>query len=151
MPDYYDKEKRKKYNHTYYMKNREREIERAKQYIKEHQEITTERNKNRRRSNIEEQEKNRVRARNYYHNNKEKFDKYKKKYIENNYDKIVAFRKFNNEIAQGRIKRQSCEVCGKENADAHHDDYNKPLEVRWLCRTHHKEWHLHNMPKRGVV
>lgn len=24
---------------------------------------------------------------------------------------------------------------------AHHDDYTKPLEVRWLCHRHHREQH----------
>ena len=24
---------------------------------------------------------------------------------------------------------------------AHHDDYNRPLTVRWLCKTHHGLWH----------
>lgn len=23
----------------------------------------------------------------------------------------------------------------------HHDEYSKPLEVRWLCRLHHREHH----------
>jgi hypothetical protein len=33
-----------------------------------------------------------------------------------------------------------CEKCRKK-AHAHHDDYSKPLEVRWLCIKHHKEEH----------
>lgn len=40
-------------------------------------------------------------------------------------------------IRQGLIVRQPCERCGDENSQAHHEDYSKPLEVNWLCRTHH--------------
>ena len=40
----------------------------------------------------------------------------------------------------GIIVKQPCEVCGKLKVDAHHDDYSKPTEVRWLCRKHHS-WH----------
>ena len=36
---------------------------------------------------------------------------------------------------------QPCQVCGKPNAFAHHDDYDKPLEVKWLCNYHHSEYH----------
>lgn len=45
------------------------------------------------------------------------------------------------EIVAGRIVRQPCEVCGEPRSDAHHDDYDKPLDVRWLCRPHHMELH----------
>lgn len=40
----------------------------------------------------------------------------------------------------GKITKQPCEVCGAV-AQAHHDDYSKPLEVRWLCPVHHKQEH----------
>lgn len=46
-----------------------------------------------------------------------------------------------NAIRDGRLIRQPCEVCGAEKVEAHHDDYSKPLEVRWLCRKHHLEHH----------
>ena len=47
----------------------------------------------------------------------------------------------NNAIRDGRLVRGPCEKCGAAKAEAHHDDYSKPLEVRWLCDAHHKEHH----------
>lgn len=45
-------------------------------------------------------------------------------------------------IASGKLVRGACEVCGARRAvEAHHDDYYKPLSVRWLCRKHHRELH----------
>ena len=41
----------------------------------------------------------------------------------------------------GELVPQPCEKCGKLKVDAHHDDYDKPLDVRWLCRKHHLEHH----------
>lgn len=46
-------------------------------------------------------------------------------------------------IRDGRLIRKTCEVCDNK-AHAHHDDYNKTFEVRWLCRKHHVEWHQTN-------
>lgn len=44
-------------------------------------------------------------------------------------------------IKRGEIVRQPCEKCG-EKAQAHHEDYYKPLEIMWLCPVHHKEKHI---------
>lgn len=44
-------------------------------------------------------------------------------------------------IKKGLLVRQPCEVCNAEPADAHHEDYRRPMEVRWLCRQHHMEAH----------
>ena len=41
-------------------------------------------------------------------------------------------------VKRGVVKRGPCETCGTmKQIEAHHDDYTKPLEVRWLCRPHH--------------
>ena len=54
----------------------------------------------------------------------------------------------NHAIRDGKITKQPCENCGAEPAQAHHDDYNKPLAVRWLCQTCHTKWHRDNKPIR---
>lgn len=51
--------------------------------------------------------------------------------------KRAAQKKVRNAIDAGRIKRQPCEVCGSKRSHAHHHDYSKPLEVKWLCAIHH--------------
>jgi ribosomal protein S27AE len=55
-------------------------------------------------------------------------------------DKVRA--KTLREIKLGRLIRQPCDVCGDILVEAHHDDYLKPLEVRWLCGHHHREHHM---------
>ena len=44
-------------------------------------------------------------------------------------------------LVSGALQKQSCEVCGSEAVDAHHDRYDEPLNVRWLCRRHHVRLH----------
>lgn len=46
-----------------------------------------------------------------------------------------------NAVRDGKLFKKACEVCSNSNTHAHHDDYNHPLVVRWLCPIHHKEWH----------
>jgi hypothetical protein len=41
----------------------------------------------------------------------------------------------------GQLKRQPCVVCGRENGDVHHFDYERPLDVTFLCQRHHNELH----------
>lgn len=46
-----------------------------------------------------------------------------------------------NAIRDGKLFREPCEVCGELETHAHHDDYLKPLNVRWLCAAHHSQLH----------
>jgi len=66
-----------------------------------------------------------------------------------------ASKTFENEVRYGRIiNPEICSECqsterfkdGRTAIQGHHDDYNKPLEVRWLCQKCHFEWHKHHKP-----
>lgn len=54
--------------------------------------------------------------------------------------KARALAAVSNAIRSGKLSKERCEKCG-EQAQAHHDDYRKPLKIRWLCRKHHLEHH----------
>lgn len=53
-------------------------------------------------------------------------------------------------LQTGKLVRQPCEVCGTK-AQAHHDDYSKPLEVRWLCARHHAQHHAEQQLSKWVM
>lgn len=44
-------------------------------------------------------------------------------------------------LKNGTLQRKSCIICGNEKSQAHHQDYNKPYNVIWLCRKHHELIH----------
>jgi hypothetical protein len=44
-------------------------------------------------------------------------------------------------LKTGEIIRQSCQLCGAPNSVAHHEDYDQPLTITWLCRSHHVKRH----------
>ncbi len=52
-------------------------------------------------------------------------------------------------LRRGKINRERCERCGAADSEMHHDDYDKPLNVRWLCRECHLQ--IHRIPKQTVT
>jgi hypothetical protein len=58
-----------------------------------------------------------------------------------------ARRTFHAAIRYGKLKRgDTCERCGLKSNNpreihGHHHDYDKPLDVEWLCRTCHHKHH----------
>lgn len=58
-----------------------------------------------------------------------------------NPDKYLARTAVGNAIRDGRLLKEPCEICGDKDSQAHHEDYSKPLDVRWLCFKHHRQLH----------
>jgi len=50
-------------------------------------------------------------------------------------------------LKNGTLEKQRCTVCGSPKTVAHHDDYNQPLNVIWLCHSHHRLLHGLMTPK----
>ncbi len=59
-----------------------------------------------------------------------------------NPEKYHAHTVLNNAVRDGKVIKKPCEICGKIKVHAHHENYNLPLEVVWLCVKHHSEIHL---------
>jgi len=51
----------------------------------------------------------------------------KARYRAKHRDKHLAHEAVQTAISRGNLVRGRCEVCGEENAHAHHDDYSKRL------------------------
>lgn len=74
--------------------------------------------------------------------NKERHAELARAYRRRNPEKTKAQNQLNYAVRMGRIERQSCETCGSdEKIHAHHHDYSKPYDVRWLCFLCHKNEH----------
>jgi hypothetical protein len=44
-------------------------------------------------------------------------------------------------ILKGKLFSKPCERCGEEKTEAHHEDYDQPLNVIWFCSVCHKQRH----------
>lgn len=73
--------------------------------------------------------------------NRARCQEYKEKFLLKNPIRARVKNATRYAIKIGRLIRQPCYVCGAENAHAHHHDYTQPLDVVWLCKTHHAELH----------
>lgn len=79
-------------------------------------------------------------ARDFARSNPRQLKKLYRRYPRKNLDSALK-RSARNKIAyairSGKISKLPCEVCDNPNSQAHHDDYTKPLDVKWRCSKHH--------------
>lgn len=52
---------------------------------------------------------------------------------------------------RGKIEAESCSVCGAEDAEMHHEDYGRPLDIEWLCRSCHLSRHAGMLPRETLA
>ncbi len=75
---------------------------------------------------------------------KASLNKARDKWLRNNAEKRACHTILNNAVRDGRLsKPDTCQCCGATDCriDGHHDDYAKPLQVKWVCRSCHVEIH----------
>ena len=64
-----------------------------------------------------------------------------KEWRDRNPEKYQAYLAVKKALRHGVLQRKECVLCG-EKAQAHHEDYSKPLEIIWLCQVHHSNLHV---------
>jgi hypothetical protein len=122
---------------TYWRDHDKRREQGKKSYNKHKDEIAKRRKI--KRSTPEARKYNRERIKNWRQKNPDKFRKSVKKWQQTHKIKHNAHQMVHRAIENGILKRsETCLECGKiGKTEGHHEDYNKPLEVVWLCRLCH--------------
>lgn len=85
----------------------------------------------------------RKRERERYLKNKEAKREYHRQYRASRKKECAARAAVSHEVRMGRmVAPDTCSKCGCEaKLDGHHEDYDRPLDVIWLCRPCHVSHH----------
>lgn len=90
-------------------------------------------------------EQSKIRTRKYLQSEKGKAKHLEttRQYEKENPEKIKAQRKVRKAVLSGKlIRSQICQICNKQTkTHGHHEDYNKPLDVIWMCSNCHLYHH----------
>ena len=93
------------------------------------------------RRNLRSTERFRANRRLFYSLDPEKYKRHALEFARRHPEKVKAKTAVRDAIKRGELTRLPCEVCGNPVSEAHHDDYSKPIDVRWLCVKHHNDHH----------
>lgn len=123
----------------YYQENKESCLIRSKLYREKNKSKISKREAIKRLSDPDRFVKNKEKHYQWAKNNRNRLNQYQKDWYQKNKEKrkahVVLFRA----IKKGKIMRpEACIECKKIcKPDGHHEDYNKPLDVVWICRACH--------------
>jgi hypothetical protein len=126
---------------SYYV-NWEKRAEQARRSYEKHREkIARKRAKKNRKQ--EEREKNRLRQAEWRKSNRSKCGEVVANWKKKNPQKAGAHSLVLWAVKTGVLNRpDKCEECGKSGKiQGHHEDYTKPLEIKWLCKFCHSRKH----------
>lgn len=111
-------------NRAYYQKNRPRRVEHKRQYYRHNRQASL------------------ATTRDYYRSHRAAEAERRRRWRLRHPDAHAAGARVRRAIRQGQLHPEPCEACGAtKRIDAHHEDYSKPLDVQWLCRSCHKRLH----------
>jgi len=136
-------EQRREYNQKYYEKNREKILaeyyanpEERRKYGREHARKLVDENPEHAKN------KNAYRIK-WASENPDKIKIYWEKNRRGSVAKRLASQAVRVAVRSGHLlKPHACESCGKiSRVHGHHDDYSRPLAVRWLCQPCHLKIH----------
>ena len=120
------KDCRKKYEKKYYEKHRDKILKYSKKY------------------NMKHCKERRKKHQKYNEKHRDELNKKYKEYKIKNPEKVKARRDLSNAIRDKKIiKPDKCSKCDGNfyKIEGHHEDYNKPFDIIWLCKSCHKEIH----------
>ena len=141
-PNEIRKAKHREAQRQYYVRNRDKIREARQRYRERNLERALGQERQWRKNNRDDRLKSgRDSMKKYREKYPDKVRESGQRYDKNNPEKRRAKFAVARAVRSGRLIRGACEVCGEPETHGHHDDYSKPLEVRWLCSQHHGTEH----------
>jgi hypothetical protein len=118
--------------------DRERRLEKNRECYYKHKISISIRRKEKRSDELGKIKEN-LRQKEWRTKNPQLYRSYVKRWQKTNKEKHNSHQKVHTAIKNGTlVRRENCEECGKEcKTEGHHEDYNKPLDVIWICRRCH--------------
>src|SRR4030042_2284728 len=143
----------------YYRQHREEILAKNRAWKKAHPEVLSEweaknrakRTEQKRRWKDEHREDVQNTNKAYVKNHAEIFKNGNKKWRNKNPEKLIHYKTPGLIRAGVLVKAERCYFCDvTKNLVAHHQDYQKPTEVVWLCRSCHSKLHVLKQERRKV-